>query len=156
MNRCECPTDLTLGCITTQAALSARAFLSRRLEDNGIDMTIEQFKVMVVLWKEKSSTQQNIADFVGKDKTGVTRLIAGLEKRSLIQRTTDKTDKRCNLVTLTAQGIALEVPTMSVLSDASAYVHKNIDPHELEITLRVLQTMCQTLNTPTNSSKELL
>jgi DNA-binding MarR family transcriptional regulator len=146
--------DLTLGCITTQAALSARAFLSRRLEDNGIDMTIEQFKVMVVLWKEKSSTQQNIADFVGKDKTSVTRLIAGLEKRSLIQRTSDKSDKRCNLVTLTAQGIALETPTMAVLSDASAFVHKNIDPKELEITLRVLQTMCQTLNTPTNSSKE--
>ncbi|HQS66314.1 MAG TPA: MarR family winged helix-turn-helix transcriptional regulator [Sulfuricurvum sp.] len=155
MNRCECPTELTLGCLTTQAALSARAFLSRRLEDNGIDMTIEQFKVMVVLWKEKSSTQQNIADFVGKDKTSVTRLIAGLEKRSLIQRSTDKTDKRCNLVTLTAQGIALEIPTMSVLSQASAYVHKNIDPKELEITLRVLQTMCQTLNTPTNTSKEL-
>lgn len=155
MNRCECPTELTLGCLTTQAALSARAFLSRRLEDNGIDMTIEQFKVMVVLWKEKSSTQQNIADFVGKDKTSVTRLIAGLEKRSLIQRSTDKTDKRCNLVTLTTQGIALEIPTMNVLSQASAYVHKNIDPKELEITLRVLQTMCQTLNTPTNTSKEL-
>ena len=154
MNRCECPTDLTLGCLTTQAALSARAFLSRRLEDNGIDMTIEQFKVMVVLWKEKSSTQQNIADFVGKDKTSVTRLIAGLEKRSLIQRTSDKSDKRCNLVTLTAQGIALEIPTMAVLSEASAFVHKNIDPKELEITLRVLQTMCQTLNSPTTSSKE--
>lgn len=154
MNRCECPTDLTLGCITTQAALSARAFLSRRLEDNGIDMTIEQFKVMVVLWKEKSSTQQNIADFVGKDKTSVTRLIAGLEKRSLIQRTSDKNDKRCNLVTLTAQGIALETSTMAVLSEASAFVHKDIDPKELEITLRVLQTMCQTLNSPTNSSKE--
>jgi DNA-binding MarR family transcriptional regulator len=125
------------------------------LEDNGIDMTIEQFKVMVVLWKEKSSTQQNIADFVGKDKTSVTRLIAGLEKRSLIQRTSDANDKRCNLVTLTAQGIALETPTMAVLSDASAYVHKNIDPKELEITLRVLQTMCQTLNSPTNSPKEL-
>lgn len=156
MNRCECPMDLTLGCITTQAALSARAFLSRRLEENGIDMTIEQFKVMVVLWKEKSSTQQNIADFVGKDKTSVTRLIAGLEKRSLIKRTSDKNDKRCNLVTLTPQGVALETPTMAVLSEASAFVHKNIDPKELEITLRVLQTMCQTLNTPTSSSKELL
>jgi DNA-binding MarR family transcriptional regulator len=155
MNRCECPTDLTLGCITTQAALSARAFLSRRLEEHGIDMTIEQFKVMVVLWKEKSSTQQNIADFVGKDKTSVTRLIAGLEKRSLIQRTSDKNDKRCNLVTLTAQGIALETSTMAVLSEASAFVHKDIDPKELEITLRVLQTMCQTLNSPTNSPKEL-
>jgi len=119
-------------------------------------MTIEQFKVMVVLWKEKSSTQQNIADFVGKDKTSVTRLIAGLEKRSLIHRCTDKTDKRCNLVTLTPQGISLEIPTMAVVDKATQFIHRNIDPQELEITLRVLQNMCQTLNSTPNSSKELL
>lgn len=156
MNRCECPTGLSLGCITAQTALSARAFLSRQLELNNIDMTIEQFKVMVVLWKEKSSTQQNIADFVGKDKTSVTRLIAGLEKRSLIQRCTDKTDKRCNLVTLTTQGSALETPTMAVLNEATQFIHQHIDSQELQITLRVLQSMCQTLNSIPNLSKELL
>jgi DNA-binding MarR family transcriptional regulator len=126
--------------------MAARNFLTRQLSLNGIDMTIEQFKVMVVLWKEKISTQQNIADFVGKDKTSVTRLIAGLEKRSLIGRTTDEHDKRCNLVTLTQQGIALEKPTMEVLSKANQYLHRDIDPQELDITLRVLKQMCQTLN----------
>jgi DNA-binding MarR family transcriptional regulator len=51
--------------------MAARNYLTRQLALNGIDMTIEQFKVMVVLWKEGNSTQQNIADFVGKDKTNV-------------------------------------------------------------------------------------
>lgn len=146
MNRCECPVDESLGCLTNHAAHTARNFLTRQLALNGIDMTIEQFKVMVVLWKEKSSTQQNIADFVGKDKTSVTRLIAGLEKRSLIQRVTDETDKRCNLVTLTPQGIALEKPTMEVLTEANQLIHHNIDPHELAITLRVLKQMCLNFN----------
>lgn len=148
MSRRKCPIEQSLGCITNQAALSARTFLSRCLEINGIDMTIEQFKVMVVLWQEGSSTQQNIADFVGKDKASVTRLIAGLEKRSLIARSTHKDDKRCNLVTLTPQGIAMEEPTMKVLDEANHFIHQEIDPKELEITLRVLQTMCHTLNTP--------
>jgi DNA-binding MarR family transcriptional regulator len=143
-----------LGCLTNQAAITARTFFSRRLELHGIDMTIEQFKVMVVLWKEKSSTQQSIADFVGKDKASITRLIAGLEKRSLIARNTDKKDKRCNLVTLTSQGEALENPTMKVLNEAIAFLHHGIDPQELEITMRVLTYMCQTLNTPQTSSKE--
>lgn len=146
MNRCECPIEHSIGCMTNQAALAARTFFSRRLELHGIDMTLEQFKLMVVLWKEKSSTQQNIADFVGKDKTSVTRLIAGLEKRSLIGRATDKNDKRCNLVTLTPQGAALEKPTMEVLNEAIDFLHKEIDPHELEITLRVLKNMCLNLN----------
>lgn len=146
MNRCECPVDESLGCLTNHAAHTARNFLTRQLALNGIDITIEQFKVMVVLWKEKSSTQQNIADFVGKDKTSITRLIAGLEKRSLIQRVTDKTDKRCNLVTLTDQGIALEKPTMEVLTEANQLIHRNIDPDELAITLRVLKQMCLNFN----------
>lgn len=146
MNRCECPVDESLGCLTNHAAHTARNFLTRQLALNGIDITIEQFKVMVVLWKEKSSTQKNIADFVGKDKTSITRLIAGLEKRSLIQRVTDKTDKRCNLVTLTDQGIALEKPTMEVLTEANQLIHRNIDPDELAITLRVLKQMCLNFN----------
>jgi MarR family transcriptional regulator, organic hydroperoxide resistance regulator len=151
MNRCECPIDESLGCLTNHAAHTARTYLTRQLSLHGIDMTIEQFKVMVVLWKEQRSTQQNIADFVGKDKTSITRLIAGLEKRSLIKRVTDAADKRCNLVTLTPQGIALEKPTMEVLNKANADLHRNIDPDELAITLRVLKQMCLSIN---YSSKE--
>jgi len=154
MNRCECPVDESLGCLTNHSAFAARTFLMRQLALNGIDMTIEQFKVMVVLWKEKSATQQTIADFVGKDKTSVTRLIAGLEKRSLITRAPDKQDKRCNLVTLTPQGVALETPTMEVLTKANEYIHNDIDPNELAITLRVLKQMCFLLNYPKNSPKE--
>lgn len=151
MNRCECPIEHSIGCLTNQTALATRMFLSRRFELHGIDMTIEQFKVMMVLWKEGSSTQQNIADFVEKDKTSVTRLIAGLEKRALIRRTTDEQDKRCNLVTLTPQGSALEKPTMDVVTEAIAELHRDIDPEELTITLRVLQNLCHTL---TNLQKE--
>ena len=153
MNRCECPVDESLGCLTNHAAMAARNYLTRHLELNGIDMTIEQFKVMVVLWKAKRSTQQNIADFVGKDKTSITRLIAGLEKRSLIQRVTDETDKRCNLVTLTSQGIALEKPTMEVLNKANDTLHQGFNPEELAITLRVLKHMCLTLNTTLKESE---
>ncbi|MDD2368333.1 MAG: MarR family transcriptional regulator [Sulfuricurvum sp.] len=153
MNRCECPTEESLGCLTNLSAMAARNYLSRQLALHGIDMTIEQFKVMVVLWKEGSSTQQNIADFVGKDKTSVTRLIAGLEKRSLIQRATDCQDKRCNLVTLTPQGIDLEKPTMDVLAQATCDLHRGIDPEELAITLRVLKQMCLTLNYTTKESE---
>jgi DNA-binding MarR family transcriptional regulator len=139
--------------MTNHAAYAARNYLTRQLALNGIDMTIEQFKVMVALWKEGTSTQQNIADFVGKDKTSVTRLIAGLEKRSLIQRVTACTDKRCNHVTLTPQGIALEKPTMDVLAKATQYIHQEIDPDELAITLRVLKQMCLSLNYTSKESE---
>lgn len=146
MNRCECPTVESLGCLTNLSAMAARNYLTRKLALNGIDMTIEQFKVMVVLWKEGVATQQAIADFVGKDKTSITRLIVGLEKRCLIQRSTACQDKRCNHVTLTPQGIALEKSTMHVLDEATASLHQGIDPTELAITLRVLKQMCLTLN----------
>jgi DNA-binding MarR family transcriptional regulator len=153
MNRCECPVDESLGCLTNHAAYAARNYLTRQFERNGIDMTIEQFKVMAVLWKEKISTQQAIADFVGKDKTSVTRLIAGLEKRSLIRRTTDENDKRCNLVTLTPQGTALEKPAIEVLNAANDAIDGEFDPEELAITQRVLKKMCHLLHYPTKESE---
>ncbi|MGD9969360.1 MAG: MarR family winged helix-turn-helix transcriptional regulator [Sulfuricurvum sp.] len=153
MNRCECPLGDTLGCLANHAAFAARSYLSRQLELNGIDMTIEQFKVMIVLWKEKISTQQNIADFVGKDKASVARLIAGLEKRSLIRRTTDCSDKRCNRVTLTPQGSALEEATMKILSDANKTLCAQFDD-ELAIAMRVLKKMCLFIHYPENPSKE--
>ena len=153
MNRCECPTQESLGCLTNLSAMAARNYLTRQLSLHGIDMTIEQFKVMVVLWKEGNSTQQNIADFVGKDKTSITRLIAGLEKRSLIGRATDENDKRCNLVTLTPQGIALEKPTMEVLQQANESLQKHFNPEELAITLRVLKQMCLSLNYTSKESE---
>lgn len=151
MNRCECPTGESLGCLTHLSAMAARNYLTHQLSLHGIDMTIEQFKVMVFLWKKGSSTQQNIADFVGKDKASVTRLIAGLEKRSLVRRTTDENDKRCNLVTLTPHGTALEQPTMEVLENANRYLHRDVDPEDLATTLRVLKQMCLNL---TYSPKE--
>jgi hypothetical protein len=43
---------------------------------------------------------------------------------------------------------------MEVLNEAIDFLHKDIDPQELEITMRVLTHMCQTLNTPQTSSKE--
>ncbi|MBN2870200.1 MAG: MarR family transcriptional regulator [Campylobacterales bacterium] len=153
MNRCECPIDDSLGCLTNHAGQAARNFLTRQLAHSGIDMTIEQFKIMVVLWKEKASTQQEIADFVGKDKTSVTRLIAGLEKRSLICRTADESDKRCNLVTLTPQGVALEKPAMEVLQRANESIHREFTPEELAITLRVLKKMCYQLHYPSKESE---
>jgi len=153
MNRCECPTQESLGCLTNLSAMAARNYLTRQLSLHGIDMTIEQFKVMVVLWKEGTSTQQNIADFVGKDKTSITRLIAGLEKRSLIGRATDENDKRCNLVALTPQGIALEKPTMEVLQQANESLQKHFNPEELAITLRVLKQMCLSLNYTSKESE---
>ncbi|WP_294892136.1 MULTISPECIES: MarR family winged helix-turn-helix transcriptional regulator [unclassified Sulfuricurvum] len=153
MNRCECPVDESLGCITNLAAYGARSYLTRQLALNGIDMTIEQFKVMVVLWNENVSTQQAIADFVGKDKTSITRLIAGLEKRALIRRTIDENDKRCNLVTLTPQGIALEKPTMQVLDQANKALHAEFDSEELATTLRVLKKMCHLLHYSSKDSE---
>ena len=145
MKRCECPVDDSLGCLTNHAANAARHYLMQELSKNGINMTVEQFKVMVVLWKEKVSTQQDIADFIGKDKTSITRLIDGLEKRALVQRTYHEKDKRCKLITLTTKGLELETSTMEVLNLANQTLHSQFEPQELEITLKVLKKMCSFL-----------
>ena len=158
MNRCECPIDHSmghpkpfLGCLSNHAALAARMYLMQQLQAHAIDMTLEQFKVMVALWHESPLSQQDIANFVGKDKTSITRLLDGLQKRQLVIRQHDPHDKRSNHIFLTPQGEALKEPTMHIVQEATIQLHRHFDPEELDITLRVLTQMCHILTQETHS-----
>ena len=61
-----------------------------KLQENGINITPEQFLVLDILWKEQSLSQQNIADIIQKDKNSVTKIIDSLEKKNLVRRVVDK------------------------------------------------------------------
>ena len=62
------------------------------------------FLVMSLVEKETCHSQIAIADRLSLDKTTVTYLIDGLEKETLIKRTTDPSDRRSRHINLTEEG----------------------------------------------------
>ncbi len=112
-----------------------------KLQENGINITPEQFLVLDILWKEQSLSQQNIADIIQKDKNSVTKIIDSLEKKNLVRRVVDKNDRRINKIELTNDGSALEKVTTEVAINFMNDAIKDIDKQELDVFVNVMRKL---------------
>jgi len=110
-----------------------------KLQENGINITPEQYLVMNILWEKSSISQQNIADIIQKDKNSVTKIIDSLEKKNLVIRVVDKNDRRINKIELTEEGSALEKITTEVAINFMNDVVKNIDTKDLDTFVNVMR-----------------
>lgn len=75
---------------------------------NGLNLTVEQFSILALLWYGDGINQQEISERLGRDKTTVARVLNTMEKNQLIQRMIDPRDTRGKLVTLTTKGKSLQ------------------------------------------------
>lgn len=116
-----------------------------KLQENGINMTPEQYLVMDILWDEQSISQQKIADIIKKDKNSVTKFIDSLEKNNLVRRTIDKNDRRINKIELTEQGLALKNEATEVAIKFMNDTIKGISEKDLDNFVKVLQQIINNL-----------
>lgn len=96
--------DNSFGTIVHWAERALINRLNQNFRSGGYDITVEQWRVLVSLWNQEGQSQREIAEGTRKDKTGITRIIHGMEKRDLVVRIPDKTDGRNNRVYLTRKG----------------------------------------------------
>ena len=99
-------------------------FLQRLFQQGGYDVTVDQWMILMVLWKCDGLHQQEIADAVNKDKASVTRLIHGLEKRNLVVRIAATDDRRRKRIHLTHRGHTLRTELLAL------HVIKNLTGHK--------------------------
>lgn len=111
----------------------------------GIDITTEQWTVLSCLWDKDKIIQQVICDLTQKDKPSVTRLIDNLEKKNLVRRVSDPSDRRNNLILLTPRGIALKQKTTEVVHSIVNHALEGIPDNELirakEVLLRIMHNL---------------
>ena len=75
--------------------------LGRRFKEAGIDMTSEQWGALLVLLNDDVMTQSQLAKKLCLEKSSVSRLVDGLEKRGWITRSIFEGDSRQKLVSVT-------------------------------------------------------
>ena len=117
-----------------------------RLQQNGINVTPEQYLVLDILWGKQSLSQQNIADIIQKDKNSVTKIIDSLEKKNLVNRVVDKKDRRINKIELTQEGLALEKITTEVAINFMNDTIKDIDNQDLDKLVEVMRKLKENLD----------
>lgn len=119
----------------------SRAFtycMNNRFALAGYDVTVEQWRILVRLWHEDGQCQKTLAAAVCKDKTSLTRLIDGLEKRSLIVRVPDQVDRRHKLIYLTTRGKELRSRLLELAQTAMHHAERGIDEQDILTCKRVL------------------
>jgi len=77
--------------------------LAARLKAADIDMTAEQWGTILVLLNGEAVTQAQLGEQLCLEKSSVSRLVDGLERRGWIVRTRDPKDSRQKLVAPTAK-----------------------------------------------------
>lgn len=113
--------------------------LYRNFRQHNLEITPEQWTVLIFLWKRDGVTQQELCNATFKDKPSMTRLIDNMEKQHLVVRISDKADRRTNLIHLTKTGKELEDRASVVVEQTLREALKDITIEELSISQEVLR-----------------
>ncbi len=127
-----------------------KQYISNILQDEGFNITPEQFLVMDALWNEGTMSQQQLSLNLMKDKNSIVKLIDGLEKKGLVQRVADKKDRRQNLIELTPAAWEIKEKVTEVAINAVNYVIKDIPQEEIAVFIKVLSKMAENMNEDTD------
>src|SRR3989339_1900752 len=96
-----------------------KVYMSTFFQNQGFDLTPEQFLVLDTLWDDGVQSQQEIALKINKDKNSVTKLIDALEKKNFVQRVAYKQDRRLNLIHITENGLKIKDKVTEIALDAT-------------------------------------
>lgn len=91
----------SLGYLTGLASRLLSNRLAMRFQEAAIDMTAEQWGAILVLLNGEAITQGQLGERLSLEKSSVSRLVNGLEKRGWVERTRDPQDSRQKLLSPT-------------------------------------------------------
>ena len=97
------------------------------------------------LWHKDGVTQNDLAKNAHKEKTTITRLIDGLEKRNLIIREKSRRDRRNNLIYLTEYGRQVEKSLLDLAEYTNNAALKGFTEKEIEELLNYLERINRNL-----------
>ena len=123
-----------------------KQYITAFFQEEGYNITPEQFLVMDTLWDEGSMSQQKIADTILKDKNSVVKMLDGLEKRHLVKRVACKEDRRQNLIEITPYAKEIQQSVTDIAMNAVDHVIKDIPKQDLYIFIKVLTKMAENMN----------
>ena len=113
--------------------------LYRNFRQYNVDITPEQWTVLLYLWEKDGVTQQELCNATFKDKPSMTRLIDNMERLNLVVRISGKTDRRINQIHLTKTGRDLEEKSRFIANKTLKEALRGLSVEELSISQEVLR-----------------
>ena len=121
-----------------QLSFLIQGLLERRAAEH--DLSIIQTRLLGVL-RDRTPTMNELARFLGLDKSSVTGLVDRAERRGLVARVPSATDRRAVLVSLTDEGRSFVSQAAAAFeADVSALLSR-LTPRERETLSRIVSRL---------------
>jgi MarR family transcriptional regulator, organic hydroperoxide resistance regulator len=122
-----------------------RSVTYRAFMDHGLELTPEQWIVLVQLWEKDGQTQSALSELTLRDRPTMSRILDTMEKSGLVERHADERDARSKLVKLTRTGKGLREKLVPVAKNLVQRLERGIPQQDLETTHRTLSKMLENL-----------
>lgn len=131
-----------------RAAFLFRAELQRAFAADGIDITAEEWALMMVLRERQPLSVGELAELTLRDRTTVTRFLDALTAKGLVERRPDPEDRRRAEVRLSEQALAAFPAMLAHVEALIGRAGEGISASEIETTIAVLTRMIANLSPP--------
>ena len=137
--------DIDIGMLMSQVDRLCTKKFVQNARKFGMDISQDQWIVIGPIWKQKGISQKEIAEYCGKDKTSITKIIDTLEKKNLLVRYSDQIDQRIKRVVLSNKGKDLMKNVMPVIEQHRNDLLEGIKSREIETFKVVLKKIYNNL-----------
>ena len=93
-------------------------------------LTVTQWRVMAALGRFAPLTASDVGQRIVMDKVAVSRAVASLMKRDLVERATDRNDRRRGLLRLSPRGRAMHARIVPIALAYEARLYEALGPGE--------------------------
>lgn len=126
-----------------QSIRTYRMFAQKRLKENGLKITIDQWLVLKTINENPGIAQNELAELVFKDNASVTRIIELLVKSGYLGRKTAQNDRRRSILKIKSLGSKTIEKVYKVVQENRQIALTGINQAELEMVDRILKKISQ-------------
>lgn len=138
--------EVVFGVLSGKASTAISRRLYREFRATGLNLTPEQWSILLSLSYKDGITQQELASTTYKNKPSITRLLDNLQKQTLIVRLGDKKDKRINKIHITKTGCILNDKAKIIAAQTMKDALKGISEDEIRIGEIILKKIFKNLS----------
>lgn len=118
---------------------------NRFISEKSLDLSMEQIIVLSILDDEEGLHLTQLAERCDRDKTTITRMISGLERRNFVVKVPSKTDARQKLIYLTHLAREKLAALQPFADEIQRIALKGIDPNHVRLVQEVLDEVTKNL-----------
>ena len=122
-----------------------RSATYREFNEHGLELTPEQWIVLVRLWERDRQSPSALSESTLRDRPTMTRILDTMQQNGLIVREVDSKDARARVVCLTREAKALQKRLVPIAKSLVERLERGVPERDLEVTRRTLRRMFENL-----------